>query len=76
MDLIADDEEDEIHKRFKHKKRLLGFQFLADMINRFCFILIVIIEIVAFFTTIIPLYIAYNTSDKNDIIDQLNNLEK
>ena len=73
---IADDEEDEIHTRFDHGERLLGFQFLADMINRLFFLLIVLTQIAAFCTTIVPLYVRYTFSDKEDIIDELNKLEE
>ena len=50
---IIDHEGDEIHKTFEHDDLLHGFQFLADMINRLAFLLIVIAEIVAFSATIL-----------------------
>ena len=34
VEKIANDKEDKIYTRFDHEERLLGFQFLADMINR------------------------------------------
>ena len=37
-----------------HEDQKLGFQFLADMINRTFFLLIVLAEVVAFSLTIIP----------------------
>ena len=73
---IADDEEDEIYKRFEHEERLLGFQFLADMINRLFFLLIVLTQIAAFCATIIPLYVRYQFSDEEDIVEQLKTLEQ
>merc|ERR1739838_1230648 len=49
---IVDHEGDEVHKSFEHEDLLHGFQFLADMINRLFFLLIVVAEIVAFSATI------------------------
>ena len=75
VEKIANDKEDKVYTRFDHEERLLGFQFLADMINRLFFILIVLTLIVAFCATIIPLYVKYKFSDQEDLIDQLNDLE-
>ena len=35
---------DDIHKDFDHEHLQLGFQFLADMINRFMFVIIVLVQ--------------------------------
>ena len=43
--------------------------------NRFFYILIVLTEIAAFCSTIVPLYVKYQFSDQEDLIDQLNSLE-
>ena len=75
MEQIANDKEDRIYTRFDHAERLLGFQFLADMINRLFFLLIIFTEMITFFTTIVPLYAQYNADEKADIIEQLKNLE-
>ena len=52
---IADHEGDEFHKTFDHDDLLLGFKFLADMLNRLAFVLIVVAEIVAFCSTIVTM---------------------
>ena len=52
---IADHEGDEIHKTFEHDDLLLGFRFLADMINRLFFIIVVFVEILAFSATILTM---------------------
>ena len=49
---IIDHEGDEVHKSFEHDDLQLGFKFLADMINRLCFLVIVLAEIIAFSATI------------------------
>ena len=46
------------------------------MINRLCFVIIVIIEGVAFFTTLVPLYVQYQFNDEASLIQQLDNLEQ
>ena len=35
---------DDIHKDFDHEQLQLGFQFLADMINRFMFFIIILVQ--------------------------------
>ena len=35
---------DDIHKDFDHEHLQLGFQFLADMINRFMFFIIILVQ--------------------------------
>ena len=35
---------DDIHKDFDHDHLQLGFQFLADMINRFMFFIIILVQ--------------------------------
>ena len=52
---------DDIHKTFEHEDLLHGFQFLADMINRLFFLLIVVAEIVAFSATILTTMPASNS---------------
>ena len=49
---IIDHEGDEIHKSFEHSDLLLGFQFMADMINRLFFVIIVLAEVIAFSASI------------------------
>ena len=65
VDEIADDPEDNIHKRFPHEDRLLGFQFLADMLNRLTFSIITIAQLIAFCKLVVPLYIRYPESNEN-----------
>ena len=62
---IAEDTEDNIHKRFPHEDRLLGFQFLADMLNRLAFICISVTQFIAFCVLVIPLYACFPTSNKS-----------
>ena len=62
---IADDTEDNIHKRFPHEDRLLGFQFLADMLNRLAFICISLVQFIAFCVLVIPLYARFPKSSEN-----------
>ena len=62
---IAEDTEDNIHKRFPHEDRLLGFQFLADMLNRLAFICITVTQFIAFCVLVIPLYTRFPTSNKS-----------
>ena len=50
---IVEHEGDDIHKSFEHDDLKLGFQFLADMINRVFFMLVVLAEIIAFSATIL-----------------------
>ena len=52
---------DDIHKTFEHEDLLHGFQFLADMINRLFFLLIVVAEIIAFSATILTTMPASNS---------------
>ena len=51
---IIEHEGDDIHKTFDHDDLSLGFKFMADMLNRAFFTLIVIAEIIAFAATILP----------------------
>ena len=51
---IAEHEGDDLHKTFDHDELLLGFQFLGDMVNRLFFMLLVIAEVIAFSSTILP----------------------
>ena len=62
---IADDTEDNIHRRLPHEDRLLGFQFLADMLNRLAFICIQLSLIIAFCTLVVPLYVEFPKSKEN-----------
>ena len=68
---IADHPTDEIHKDFDHEELQLGFQFLADMINRLFFILIVIAEIIAFCVTIATTIASHSADGRLDMIKQL-----
>ena len=68
---IANHPTDEIHKDFEHEERLLGFQFLADMINRLFFLLIVVAEIIAFCTTILNTVGSHTATDRLDLIKKL-----
>ena len=73
---IADDEENQVFDQFEHEERLLAFQFMADMINRLCALLIVVSEAIAFFSTVVPLYARYMLSNGDNIIHQLRELEQ
>ena len=65
-------EGDDIHKSFEHDDLKLGFQFLADMINRLFFILVVIAEIVAFSSTIfVTMGSQYSTDARLEAIKSL-----
>ena len=68
---IADHPTDEIHKDFEHEELLLGFQFLADMINRLFFILIVVGEIIAFCVTILNTVASHSADGRLDMIKKL-----
>ena len=61
MKIIKHDD-DELHKTFNHDDLLLGFKFMADMLNRVFFTLIVIAEIIAFAATILPTIPAGDTN--------------
>ena len=50
---IIEHEGDEIHKTFQHDELSLGFKFMADMMNRMFFLIIVVAEIIAFSATIL-----------------------
>ena len=65
VDEIADDPDDNIHKRFPHEDRLLGFQFLADMLNRLVFTFITLTQFISFFILVVPLYVKYPDSNEN-----------
>ena len=73
MEIIEHDG-DFIHKTFKHEDLLLGFQFMADMMNRIFFLLIVLAEIIAFSATILT---AIPAGDSNTHrLDVLKDLEE
>ena len=73
---IADDEDDCLFEQMQHEERLVCFQFMADMINRLCAMLIVVSEAIAFFSTVVPLYARYTLSNGDSIIQQLSELEE
>ena len=50
---IIEHEGDEIHKTFQHDELSLGFKFMADMMNRMFFLIIVVAEIIAFSATVL-----------------------
>ena len=62
---------DEKTERCDHEEAKLGFQFLADMINRLCFLLIVICEIVAFSVTILTTVGSQSDVVRLNVIKQL-----
>ena len=62
VDEIAEDPLDNIHKRFPHEDRLLGFQFLADMLNRLAFTFITLAQFISFCKLVVPLYVKYPDS--------------
>ena len=70
---IADHPPDEIHKDFEHEELLLGFQFLADMLNRLCFLLIVVSEIIAFCVLILNTVAHQSVDGRMDMIKRLDN---
>ena len=59
---IIEHEGDDIHKTFDHDDLSLGFKFMADMLNRVFFTLIVIAEIIAFAATILTTLPAGDTN--------------
>merc|ERR1711935_784874 len=60
---IARHPTDNIHKDFGHKELQLGFQFLADMINRLMFVVIILVQIGALCGTIVRTWVAYGSDD-------------
>ena len=71
---IIEHEGDDLHKTFEHDDLSLGFKFMADMMNRLFFLLIVVAEIIAFAVTILT---AIPAGDANTIrLDVLKDLEK
>ena len=71
---IIEHEGDEVHKTFDHDDLSLGFQFMADMMNRIFFLLIVLAEIIAFSATILT---AIPVGDSNTHrLDVLKDLEE
>ena len=68
---IADHPTDEIHRDFDHEELRLGFQFLADMINRLFFVLIVVAEVIACAVTIISTVTSHSANGRLDMIKQL-----
>ena len=68
---LADHPTDELHKHFEHEKLCIGFQFLADMINRLFFIITVFSEITAFFALIVSTMTSHSADGRLDIIKRL-----
>ena len=71
---IIEHEGDDVHKTFDHEDLALGFKFMADMMNRMFFLLIVLAEIIAFSATILT---AIPVGDSNTHrLDVLKDLEE
>ena len=71
MEIIEHDGDD-LHKTFDHDDLSLGFKFMADMLNRVFFTLIVIAEIIAFATTILATVPAGHTDNHRlEILQEL-----
>ena len=71
---IVEHEGDELHKTFEHDELALGFKFMADMINRLLFLIVVIAEIVAFSATVVTSLV--NTIQDRGKLDALFGLEE
>lgn len=50
---------DDIHCNYEHGDLQLCFQFYADMISRAAFHVVILVQIVIMFTTLVPAWIAY-----------------
>ena len=68
---IADHEGDEIHLKFAHTDLLLGFRFLADMIDRLAFVLVVIVETIALSATILTMPMGNSDNSRLDTLRKL-----
>ena len=68
---IVDHPTDELHKHFVHEELCLGFRFLADMINRLFFLIIVSCEVIAFCALIVSTMTSHSTEGRLDIIKRL-----
>lgn len=66
---IANHPTDDIHKDYDHDSLHLGMQFFSDMINRICFIVVVLVQIAALCGTIIPAAVYYTTPLKDQLHD-------
>ena len=56
-------------QNYDHESRLLGFQFLADMVNRLTFCLMTVAEFVAFSVTVFGTMT--KSSDRLEVLRQL-----
>ena len=54
---IAQHSSDDLHVKFDHEQLLEGYQFYAEMINRLMFVLVVVVQCIALFATIIPAWV-------------------
>ena len=61
-----------IYEHFNHEQLSLGFQFLADMINRIVFILVIFVQFLTLLCVIIPAL----AEDLKDLDEQLRDLEE
>ena len=66
---IANHPTDDIHKDYDHDSLHLGMQFFSDMINRICFIAVVLVQIGALCGTIIPAVVYYQTPLMDQLLD-------
>ena len=69
---IANHPTDDIHRDFSHEDLSLGFKFLADMINKVAFVLVILIQAGFLCGTIFRTWIDYG----GDEIENLLLLEK
>ena len=63
---IAHHPTDDIHKEFDHDSLSLGFKFLSDMLNRLCFLIVVLIQIATLASTILPAAYNYMTAASDE----------
>ena len=50
---------DDLHLKFCHEDLQHGFKFFADMINRFVFSAVILVQTISLFSTIIPAWVYY-----------------
>ena len=75
---IAHHPTDDIHKQFDHDNLSLGFKFLSDMLNRLCFVVVILVQIASLASTILPaaiLYISTSSDDHKELLKTLIDLE-
>ena len=61
---VSPENDDYSNGAIEHEQLALGFRFLADMINRLCFVLVLVATMVAFSLTILKTMIESNDDTK------------